>query len=241
MEDKTFLTEEEKHQKAYTELKEIQRKYGFENIAQLREFYRHLSQIFLDYDRLKESMRGEEFEPLFKEIFKFVADVDEMEDSQIEKSYKDLEELLIKEKLSPKITSFVKSVYLSRAESEIEKSRRKIIREQVGIEKTMKEYYVKEYERHYEKALRSAFNLAFNFPNYHTDWTKLGLHKIVSGYKYTFDHVTGLMREANIPEQIIQEFNNRLRLIPEYLHKIEIAKKRKGISMPYNNNLPNET
>lgn len=220
MENKNKMTEEDKNRKAYYALKEIQRKYGFDNIAKLREFHKEVSKLFFDYDREENIFKWEDFELTFREIFKFFSDMDTMDESEINKAYSGLTGLLNEEKVTPQILGFIHEAYTSRL-SEPEKLRRRIIKEGLDIEKTLRDYYKDEIEKKYRKVFKRAIDFAFEFPNEYSDWTNQKLNKEIYMYKRQFEDIANTMRGANVPNDIIQDFLRHAVVIPDYRKRIQ--------------------
>ena len=177
MEDKNKMTEEEKHQKAYNELKDIQHQYGFENIAKLREFYVRLGNVFKDFDPPEESTKGSEILNTLHDAFTFFSKIDDIEDSKIQEEYDSLEQKMRKDNVSPYVINAINLYYNSRINSEIEKIRKRIIKGERNLEEAINNYYInrwelklKQWEDRYTKAIINTLNFAFNFQTYHTNW-----------------------------------------------------------------------
>ena len=153
--------------------------------------------------------------------------MDTMDESEIQTSYGILMKKLIDEKISPKIIGFINEAYISRM-SDIERLRRKIIKEGLDLQKTLSEHYTSETQKQYRLVMRNAFEFAYDFPTEYSDWGNLMLEKEIYDYKYKIKELVKSMERANIPEPIIKDFLRPVQLIPEYQEKIRKAKENKS-------------
>lgn len=213
METRNNFTEEEKHNKAYKKLKEIQQKYGFENIAQLRSFFRDLRNIFQEYDRPQDSMKGEEVSDILNKTFTFFSNIDELPISDIQTQFNALEKEMVENKVNPSIISLISYFFHSRINSEIEILRRKIIKGEKEIKKSINDYYTKKWKeeieqknKRYTNSITDALRFAFRFINETSDWSQ-DYQKLFASYeKFEIPHILNELKSADVPKEFIDEF-----------------------------------
>ena len=222
--DKELLNKE-KHQEAYKKLKEIQRKYGFENIAELRSFYNELEKTFYNFDQTSYyPKKGEEIEHIFEKIFKFFSTFDELKEDEIPIEYEKLKEEMIQERLSPVLQKQINSFYESRINSDIEKKRREILRQEKELKETLTEFYLKKWNQDSIKAINDAFLYAFGFPTPFTNWNNFPMGNF-DGFEKKGIYHGKQMREAMVPEEIIKNFAFHASQILRYKDKLEKEKQ----------------
>ena len=97
----------------------------------------------------------------------------------------------------------------------------------MAIEKTLTRFYTNEFARRYTNAIKRAVYFAFEFPTEYSDWTHPDLNKMIYGYKHQFEDIANSMKEANIPDDIIQDFLRHAVVIPDYRKKIKEAEEKR--------------
>lgn len=222
MDNRNNISIEERHDKAYIRLKEIQLKFGFDHIAHLRSIYDELTPLFRDFDREPEPTTMEEFEDLMNEVFSFFSKYDQFEDSEIQNRYLALEEKFKKCTLPRSLTWSIEKFYIERINSDIEKLRRQIIKKERKLEKSINKFYSQEWEkriniRHesFTLAIIEALKFAFGFPTNETNWTT-DLTKYLEDCEYRIPEIRRKLKKAGVPKRIIQEFTSQADKLERY-------------------------
>ena len=99
----------------------------------------------------------------------------------------------------------------------------------MDIEKTLTQFYTNEFARRYTNAIKRAIYFAFEFPTEYSDWTHPDLNKMIYGYKRQFEDIANTMREANIPNNIINDFLRYAIVIPDYRKRIQEAWEKQRV------------
>lgn len=213
MDNSSTVSENQKHEIAYRKLKEIQRRYGFENIANLRSFFRELRNIFQDYDRPQESMKGEEVNEILHKVFTFFSNIDELTELDIQAKFNALKQEMEENKVNPSIISSIWFYYQKRINSDIEKLRREIIKGEKIQQNAIATYYTNKWEQElrekdelYTNSIREALHFAFQFPNETTDWSKDYEKSFASFEQFEIPHIISKLKLARVPEEFINEF-----------------------------------
>lgn len=212
MENQKNQSQEEKHKIAYNKLKEIQHKYGFENIAHLRTFYRYLGKIFLDLDG-ESSMKGEELAGVIGKASTLFSNFDFMDETQIKREVESFEKELREMRLSESLIHAIQGFYNKRINSEIEHKRREILREEKKLAETIDEYYTKKAEnqlnelvKKYNEFFQDVLRFTFKFPTYQSDFSGSNLYKRFYGIDDEILSIVREMRRINASENIIKTF-----------------------------------